>query len=152
MGNICRSPAAEIIFHQKVRESKIANHFLIDSAGTIGLHQGNPPDHRMRHLLQQRGYEIFGSSRKIQADDLALFDHILVMDDANERDLRAMDRKQQYSTKIRKLTDFCLHHRANEVPDPYYGGEQGFAHVIDLIEDACDGLLKTLTPRSKDTP
>lgn len=147
MGNICRSPAAEIIFHQKVRDAGQRGEFLIDSAGTIGLHQGNPPDHRMRLQLQQRGYDIFGSSRKIQADDLALFDHILVMDDANERDVRAMDRQRQYAHKIRKLTDYCIHAKAKEVPDPYYGCDQGFADVIDLLEDACTGLLHTLTSR-----
>lgn len=148
MGNICRSPAAEIIFHQKVRAATRAAEFLIDSAGTIGMHQGNPPDQRMRQQLQQRGYEIFGSARKIQADDLALFDYILVMDDANERDVRTMDRQNRNAHKIRKLTDFCTQHHVKEVPDPYYGGEQGFAHVIDLIEDACTGFLQTLSLHS----
>ena len=146
MGNICRSPAAEIIFHQKVRDAHLEKQFLIDSAGTIGLHQGNPPDHRMRHLLQQRGYEIFGCSRKIQPDDLELFDHILVMDTDNEREVRAMDRQNLHGKKIRRLTDFCQHHKTHEVPDPYYGGEQGFADVIDLIEDACTGLLQSISP------
>ena len=148
MGNICRSPAAEIIFHQKVSAARLKDQFLIDSAGTLGIHQGNPPDHRMRRHLEQRGYEIFGSSRKIQPDDLALFDHILVMDDDNEREVRAMDRQNLHSKKIRRLTDYCQHHNTNEVPDPYYGGEEGFTRVIDLLEDACTGLLQSLAPQS----
>jgi protein-tyrosine phosphatase len=144
MGNICRSPAAEIVFHQMVRKAGREKDFLIDSAGTLGIHQGNPPDHRMRHHLKQRGYEIFGTSRKITADDLELFDLILVMDDDNESEVRALDRSRRFSAKIRRLTDYGTRHQATEVPDPYYGGDAGFVQVIDLIEDACEGLLKSI--------
>jgi protein-tyrosine phosphatase len=144
MGNICRSPAAEIIFHQMARQAGRSGEFLIDSAGTIGHHQGNPPDHRMRRHLEQRGYKVFGSSRKIEADDLTLFDHILVMDAENDRDVRRMDRLQTHAKKIRRLTDYCQRHVTDEVPDPYYGGDEGFTKVIELIEDACTGLLEKL--------
>jgi protein-tyrosine phosphatase len=148
MGNICRSPAAEMVFDHMTRSARRAGEFLIDSAGTIGMHQGNPPDHRMRQHLTKRGYPIFGTARKIEAEDLKRFDWILVMDEENERDVRRMDREGQYKHKIRKLTDFGIRFQADRVPDPYYGGDEGFAHVIDLIEDACTGLLETLTKPS----
>lgn len=143
MGNICRSPAAEIIFHHLVHKAGRSQEFIVDSAGTIGLHQGNPPDHRMRHHLTQKGYEVFGSSRKITPDDLAIFDLILVMDDENERDVRALDADGQHTQKIRRLTDYATHHQMNHVPDPYYGGDAGFAQVVELIEASCAGLLQS---------
>lgn len=145
MGNICRSPAAEIIFRHLVHKAGRAQEFLIESAGTIGIHQGNPPDHRMSHHLQKNGYEVFGSSRKIAARDLVTFDLILVMDDDNERDVRSLDSQEHYAAKIRKLTDFATHHSINHVPDPYYGGDEGFAQVVELIEDSCNGLLQSFT-------
>lgn len=145
MGNICRSPAAEIIFHHMVRKAGRGKEFLIDSAGTIGLHEGNPPDHRMRRHLTQKGYEVFGSSRKIAADDLAIFDLVLVMDEENERDVRALDAHGQHAQKIRRLTDYATHHQMNHVPDPYYGGDAGFCQVVELIEDSCDGLLRSFS-------
>jgi len=145
MGNICRSPAAEIIFHHYVQEAGRSAEFLIDSAGTIGLHQGNPPDHRMRHHLIQRGYEVFGTSRKITPADLKQFDLILVMDEENERNVKALDPLGQHSSKIRYLTEYATQHHIGKVPDPYYGDASGFAQVIDLIEDSCSGLLRTLS-------
>lgn len=145
MGNICRSPAAEIIFRDLVQKADRHKEFLIDSAGTIGLHQGNPPDARMRRHLAQKGYQVFGSSRKIVANDLATFDLILVMDEANERDVKSLDPHGHYQSKIRRLTDFSNQHQMNEVPDPYYGGEEGFAQVVELIEDSCSGLLRSLS-------
>jgi protein-tyrosine phosphatase len=148
MGNICRSPAAEMVFDHMTRSAGRAGEFLIDSAGTIGMHQGNPPDHRMRRHLTERGYPIFGTARKIEADDLRCFDWFLVMDEENERDVRRMDRDGLHKNKIRKLTDFGIRFRADRVPDPYYGGEEGFAHVIDLLEDACAGFLSSITTRS----
>jgi protein-tyrosine phosphatase len=145
MGNICRSPAAEIVFHHKINEAKRRAEFHIDSAGTIGLHAGNPPDHRMSRHLTQRGYKVFGTSRPIVPEDLSTFDLILVMDDENERDVRAMDPMGHHAKKIRNLTDYATHHQAHKVPDPYYGGDEGFAMVIDLIEDSCSGLLQSLS-------
>lgn len=144
MGNICRSPAAEIVFHAMVKKAGLANRFQIDSAGTIGYHEGNPPDARMIRTLERRNYPVFGTSRPIQADDLAVFDHILVMDQSNLKDVLALDPAGKYRTKIRLLTNFCQNKTADHVPDPYYGGEKGFDQVVDLVEDACAGLLITL--------
>lgn len=145
MGNICRSPAAEIVFHAMVAQSGRSQQFLIDSAGTTGEHQGNPPDVRMVRTLEKRGYPIFGTSRQIQADDLEVFDHILVMDQDNLRNVLALDPAGKYRSKIRKLSDFCQKTQADLVPDPYYGGASGFELVADLVEDACAGLLVELT-------
>lgn len=146
MGNICRSPAAEIIFHQMTERAGLSEKIAIDSAGTIGMHQGNAPDPRMRRALRDKGYNVFGQARKVTPADLETFDLILVMDDDNEAKVRALDRHQQHGAKIRKLTDYLQQHEADEVPDPYYGGEEGFSHVIALLEDACASLLTTLEP------
>ena len=144
MGNICRSPAAEIIFHQLVMRAGLKKHFFIDSAGTIGNHAGNPPDYRMSQTLSGRGFDIFGTSRKISAADLATFDIILVMDQENYDDVSALDTTGAYRGKIHFLIEYCQEMRDTRVPDPYYGGQQGFDYVADLVEDACAGLLAHL--------
>lgn len=147
MGNICRSPAAEIIFHQQVKQAGLSSSFLIDSAGTTGYHEGNPPDRRMIRTLEKRGYPVFGCSRPVVDDDFSTFDHILIMDQDNERELLSRPASAPYRHKIRFLTDFATRHKDRFVPDPYYGGDQGFEHVADLIEDACQGLLSELKPK-----
>ena len=144
MGNICRSPAAEMIFHQLVTRAGCREHFLIDSAGTIGNHAGNAPDYRMTQTLQGRGVDIFGTSRKITAADLTIFDLILVMDQDNYDDVSAMDSTGAQRGKIHLLTEYCQELRDTRVPDPYYGGQQGFDYVADLVVDACTGLLAHL--------
>lgn len=144
MGNICRSPAAEIIFDQLVREAGRGDDFLIDSAGTLGFHNGKAPDHRMQASLVRRGYRIFGTSRKIQAQDLATFDHILVMDSHNEMEVCQLDENSAYRHKIRRLTSHCREHHTDHVPDPYGGSGRDFENCVDLIEDACNGLLEDL--------
>jgi protein-tyrosine phosphatase len=144
MGNICRSPAAEIIFHQQVKQAGLGSSFLIDSAGTTGYHEGNPPDRRMIRTLEKRGYSIFGCSRPVVDDDFSIFDHILIMDQDNERELLKRPACAPFRHKIRFLTNFATRHKDTYVPDPYYGGDQGFEHVADLIEDACAGLLEKL--------
>ncbi|MEP4079680.1 low molecular weight protein-tyrosine-phosphatase [Haloferula sp.] len=141
MGNICRSPAAEIVFRKLVDDEDLNGQIEIDSAGTIGYHAGNPPDARMSAALKRRGYEITGQSRQVKQPDLEDFSLILVADDDNLHDVIRLDPNQQYRDKIKLLTDFCVDHSADYVPDPYYGGDQGFEEVADLVEDACGGLL-----------
>jgi protein-tyrosine phosphatase len=141
MGNICRSPAAEIVFRQKVADAGQTDAIEIDSAGTIGYHAGKGPDPRMSATLKKRGYSIAGQARQIRAADLDAFDLVLVMDAENLANVRALDRAGRFHAKIRRFTDFCTRHDASEVPDPYYGGQQGFDHVADLVEDAGEGLL-----------
>ncbi len=144
MGNICRSPAAEIVFRKLVDDAGLNDRIEIDSAGTIGHHAGNPPDSRMAATLQARGYKIEGRARRIAAADLQRFDLILVADEENLSDVRELDATGQHAAKIRLLVEFCLHHRAPRVPDPYYGGQRGFEEVANLVEDACTGLLESI--------
>ena len=144
MGNICRSPAAEIVFRKQVAEAGLADAIDIDSAGTIGYHAGKGPDPRMADTLRRRGYPIAGRSRQVTARDLAEFDLILAADEENLADLRRLDRAGIHRDKIRLLTDSCVEKEATYVPDPYYGGQQGFEAVADLVEDACGGLLEEI--------
>jgi len=145
MGNICRSPAAEIVFRHKVDAAGLTGHIEIDSAGTIGYHAGHAPDTRMSATLKKRGYVIAGKARQILPADLQHFDLILVMDSENFANVRALDKAAHFHAKIRRFTDYCARHQTNEVPDPYYGGQEGFDHVADLVEDAAEGLLKEIT-------
>jgi len=149
MGNICRSPAAEIVFRQLVADAGLGHAIEIDSAGTIDYHHGKPPDRRMARTLAARGYAIAGSARQVRAADLERFDLILAADEDNLDDLRALDREQRHADKLRLLTSFCLEHEASRVPDPYYGGDDGFEQVADLVEDACAGLLEELQAQQR---
>lgn len=144
LGNICRSPAAEIIFRRKVSEAGRAAEFEIDSSGTIGHHQGSPPDPRMGEALRQKDYNVEGSARQIQEADLEEFDMIITMDETNLADVQRLDPTAEYHSKIRPFMSFCRHHDDLRVPDPYYGGQRGFDHVIRLLEDGCEGILATL--------
>lgn len=142
MGNICRSPAAEVIFHEMVEKAGLEGQVKIDSAGTAGYHQGAPPDRRMISSLVRRGYSVFGHARQIKPEDLANFDLILTMDEDNLHELKTMAGSNQYLNKIRLLSDFFCLHKEKEVPDPYYGGVAGFEYIVDLLEDGCQNLLK----------
>jgi len=144
MGNICRSPAAEIVFRKLVHKEGLEERIEIDSAGTIGYHTGNPPDPRMSATLETRRYEITGQSRQIKRPDLEAFDLILVADNDNLQDVNRLDAEHQHHHKIKLLTDYCIKKSATHVPDPYYGGARGFEEVADLVEDACTGLLDHL--------
>lgn len=144
MGNICRSPAAEIVFRKRVNDAGLGELIEIDSAGTIGFHAGKGPDPRMAETLRRRGYPIAGRARQVRAGDLDDFDLILAADQDNLSDLRLLDPDGSHIGKIRLLVDFCEQIEANHVPDPYYGGEAGFEEVADIVEDACGGLLEHL--------
>lgn len=144
LGNICRSPAAEIIFRKQTTEAGLADCFHIDSAGTIGHHEGSPPDPRMSEALHRRGYPVTGRSRKIRVEDLRNFDLIVTMDESNFADVRWRDPEERFHDKIRPFVSFCQRHSDPRVPDPYYGGQRGFDHVITLLEDGCEGILTEL--------
>ena len=143
LGNICRSPAAEIIFRKQVADAGRAGEFEIDSAGTIGHHEGAPPDPRMSESLRQKGFTIEGHARQIQPRDLAAFDLIVTMDESNLADVRKLDPSGDLHGKIRPFVGFCRHHDDLRVPDPYYGGQRGFDHVIRMLEDGCEGILES---------
>ncbi|KAL8204772.1 hypothetical protein R6Q57_010395 [Mikania cordata] len=152
LGNICRSPAAEGVFTDLVKKRNLSSKFLIDSAGTINYHEGGPADSRMRAASKRRGIEITSISRPIRPSDFKVFDLILAMDKQNKEDiLGAFDRwrfretlPEDASKKVKLMCSYCKKHDETEVPDPYYGGPQGFEKVLDLLEDACESLLETI--------
>jgi protein-tyrosine phosphatase len=152
LGNICRSPAAEGVFLDCLERAGLADRFMVDSAGTGGWHVGKPADPRMRAAAARRGLELTSRARQLEPADLDRFDHILTMDADNLAAVQAMARRHQAAgggqqALVAPLVRYCHHHQASEVPDPYYGGEQGFEQVLDLLEDACGGLLETLLRR-----
>lgn len=149
LGNICRSPAAEGIFLHKVEQRNLSNLFEVDSAGTSGYHQGELPDKRMRHHGQLRGYCFNSRSRKFVASDFDKFDYIVCMDESNVGNVTQLAVTLQEKDKIYRMTDFLRQKTHDHVPDPYYSGAEGFELVIDLLEDACEGLLDYLTDKSK---
>lgn len=148
MGNICRSPAGEIVFRELVGLARLSDHIETDSAGTIGYHTGNPPDSRMSETLRKRGYTITGRARQVTTADLDRFDLILVADKENLRDVRSLAPAEKNLDHVQLLTDYCRKHQANHVPDPYYGGSSGFEKVADLVEDACHGVLDSIRKNS----
>jgi protein-tyrosine phosphatase len=141
LGNICRSPAAEIIFRQQAADAGRLDEFHIDSAGTIGHHEGSPPDSRMAEALKRQGFAVSGRARRIEPGDLEKFDLIVTMDESNLKDVRSLDPSGGFHGKIRPFVSFCSHHDDIRVPDPYYGGQRGFDHVIELLKDGCNGIL-----------
>ena len=147
LGNICRSPAADGVMRDVVEKAGLSARIEIDSAGTEGWHSGKLPDQRMRQVASTRGITLDHRARQFKAVDLERFDLILAMDRDNERNIRALDRENRHAAKIRLFCDFCTDHSEREVPDPYYGGPEGFEHVLDLIEDGCEGLLREVKSR-----
>ncbi len=145
MGNICRSPAAEIVFRKMVGDAGLEEHFEIDSAGTIGYHEGNPPDARMASHLEKRGYRVEGKSRPLRKTDLRDFDVLLTMDEENLADTLRLDPDSEFHGKVTPFTGYLRENEAPRIPDPYYGGDGGFSHVIDLLEDGCAVLLDELS-------
>lgn len=147
LGNICRSPAAEIIFRQQVREAGREAEFEIDSAGTIAYHQGAAPDSRMSAALVREGFTVTGNARCIDPEDLAKHDLIVTMDETNFSEVLLLDPSGEHHAKVRPFVSFCRTHDDLRVPDPYYGGQRGFDHVISLLKDGCGGILEELMKR-----
>ena len=144
MGNICRSPTAHGVMRHKALHSNLNVSLEVDSAGTHNYHPGSPPDARSQAHARRRGYAFSDlRARQIRDQDFLHYDQILVMDHDNLSSVQAMC-PVGMAHKIQPLTQWCSRHSDPYVPDPYYGGEAGFEHVLDLIEDACDGLLRAL--------
>lgn len=116
-----------------------------DSAGTASYHVGNPPDRRMAAAAKRRGIDLVGQARQFEADDFEQFDWVLAMDKDNYANILGLDPAGKYRHKVKLMCEFCRHHSDQEVPDPYYGGPEGFDYVIDLLLDACEGFLDFLT-------
>lgn len=141
MGNICRSPTADGVFQKKVSLAGLSHVVRVDSAGTHNYHPGSPPDERSQSHAYLRGYDLSAlRARQIQNTDYAAFDLILAMDWDNLALLQS-GCPPEYQHKLRRLTEFCQTLEATVVPDPYYEGAAGFETVMDLLEDACEGLL-----------
>ncbi len=144
LGNICRSPMAEATFKKILEREGKANEFDIDSAGLIAHHQGELPDSRMRYFAGKRGYSLTHLSRPFMRADFNQFDMIIGMDEQNFDGLTAKANTLEEKLKIYRMIDFNQKFQPTHIPDPYYGGEQGFEQVIDLLEDACEGLYSSL--------
>jgi protein-tyrosine phosphatase len=142
MGNICRSPTAHGVFRHKLQLAGLATAVTVDSAATHAYHTGAAPDPRSQSHARARGYELADlRARPLAAADFEQADLLLVMDDDN-LDAAADRCPPALRHKLRRLTEFCRSHRSTSVPDPYCGGPADFERVLDLVEDACDGLLE----------
>ena len=150
LGNICRSPAAEGVFLHLLNDRGLNDRFVVDSAGTGSWHVGNPADRRMQAAAKRRGIHLPSRARQIELNDLERFDLVLTMDDDNLRAVTGLAREAGAgaTAKIRSMLSYGKRYNEMEVPDPYYGGDAGFDHVLDLLQDACEALLDELTESS----
>lgn len=141
LGNICRSPAAHGIF-----ESIAGDDFEVESAGTSAYHAGERADARMRAAAKKRGIELHSISRGLKTTDFDYYDYLITMDDSNYHNVLNLDANKEYTNKVFKMTAFLSdkYNDVTEIPDPYYGGDQGFEFVLDLLEDACVNLLSKI--------
>lgn len=144
LGNICRSPSAEAVMKKLVRDAGLEKRIAIDSAGIIGYHEGERADDRMRAHAARRGYELDSVSRPVRMADFFDFDLIIGMDSRNIEDLRRKAPDLESTGKIRSMMEYSHNKLYDYVPDPYYSGAEGFELVLDLLEDACAGLLEEM--------
>nr|WP_320119661.1 low molecular weight protein-tyrosine-phosphatase [uncultured Marinifilum sp.] len=146
LGNICRSPSAEAVMNAFIKKNMLDHNIKCDSAGTAAWHTGEKADARMRAHAAKRSYELTSIARKFDAEiDFKKFDLIIGMDQQNITDLESLAKNENELNKIKSMTDYCSRFsKHNSVPDPYYGGSDGFELVLDILEDACEGLLKEI--------
>lgn len=144
MGNICRSPSGEAVMNALIEKNNLQDKITCDSAGTIGYHSGEPADARMQKHAIKRGYNLTSLARQIKYNDFENFDYIMAMDTDNFNNILALDTQGNFKSKVSMMMDFARKYKDKNVPDPYYGGEQGFEYVLDLLEDACSGLLEQI--------
>ncbi len=144
MGNICRSPTAQGVFAKRVIEEGLSHLIEIDSAGTHAYHVGEPPDVRARETAQRRGIDLSRQrARRARAEDFERFDYVLAMDEANHRALSALC-PPGFEERLHLLMDYAPELGQREVPDPYYGGSNGFEAVFDMVDAASRGLLEAI--------
>jgi len=148
LGNICRSPAAEGVFLHLIKTRGLEDQFVVDSAGTGSWHVGNPADRRMQAAANRRGIQLPSRARQIDLNDLETFDLVLTMDQDNLHAVNGLAREAgaRATARIQPMLSYGRRYSEAEVPDPYYGGDAGFEHVLDLLEDACEALLEELSP------
>lgn len=143
-GNICRSPTAEGVFRKKLADAGLAGRVLVDSAGTHGYHVGEAPDPRSQIAAQARGYDLSAlRARRIGRDDFERFDLVLAMDQDNRAFLARLC-PPGHAHKLKLMMEYARRYALSEVPDPYDGGAERFERVLDLLEDAADGLLESI--------
>lgn len=145
LGNICRSPSAEAVMKKLVHDAGLDEQFEIDSAGLINYHEGERADPRMRAHAARRGYQLDSISRPIRLSDFDHFDLIIGMDNRNVDELRSLAPDLESEAKVHQMTEFSRNKLYDYVPDPYYGGADGFELVLTLLEDACGGLLEEIS-------
>jgi protein-tyrosine phosphatase len=150
MGNICRSPTAEAVFRAYVEEAGLSQRILVDSAGTHDYHIGDPPDARAQHAAKLRGYDMSRlRGRQAEAADFNRFDYVLAMDRANLAILQRL-RPHDSASHLGLFLEYAQRHEEREVPDPYYGGGDGFERVLDMVEDAAEGLLRHIRKQCRE--
>lgn len=144
LGNICRSPTAEGVMQARIEARQLSHLIEVDSAGTIGYHAGERADARMREHAARRGYALNSRARQFAAADLGAFDLVVAMDQQNRRDILALDDNEAHGAQVRLFCEFVPDSEVRDVPDPYYGGAEGFERVLDLIEAGCDRIIDHL--------
>ncbi len=147
LGNICRSPAAEGVMKRMVARRNLEKRVEIASAGTIGMHEGDLPDTRMRSAARRRGIQLTSRARQIEVADFERFDLIITMDRTNFETVSNLAPETGVRAEILPFCSFLTEHSEQEVPDPYYGGTTGFERVLNLLEDGCRGLLEEVEHR-----
>jgi len=144
-GNIIRSPLAEHIFLQLADEKGVIEKYMVDSAGTIAYHTGERPDRRMRQVAAERGLAYSGSAKQFKRDDFSRFDLIIAMDKANRQSLQSWTTTTEQDNKIHLMREFDPQGGSSlDVPDPYYGGPDGFISTFEIVKRSCEGLLEEL--------
>ena len=149
LGNICRSPAAEGIMKKMIEDEGLEDRVFVDSAGTSNWNERKTPDERMREHGSKRGYDLCSVARTFRSSDFNNFDYSLVMDNNNYMNVKKLAKSDEDISKIHKMTDFSIDFSDDHVPDPYYGGDDGFELVMDLLEDASKGLLQEIKNKLK---
>ncbi len=147
LGNICRSPAAEAIFIKLLEKNGLNDAFIVDSAGTGSWHIGKKADSRMRIAAEKRDINILSKARQINSKDFDEFKYILAMDDSNFKNIQDLKNRTAStgSAAIKKIQDFRSVFNEQEVPDPYFGGDEGFDYVLDILEDSVKGFLESIS-------
>ena len=144
LGNICRSPLAEAIFKHKVNERALADYIEADSCGTANYHIGDQPDPRTIANARKNGVKIDHCGRQLCVDDFTKFDYILAMDKSNFNNILRLPDAGKFAAKVKMMREFDPISKGGEVPDPYYGGEQGFQEVFDILNRTMDKFLDHL--------
>lgn len=150
LGNICRSPTAEGIFQHLVNKRGLQPYFYIDSAGTSAWHIGEPANSKSRQTAEKHGVKLNSRGRKFNFDDLEEFDLILAMDQENLQNIRQPDSQNRFSEKVKLMREYDPNPGDHEVPDPYYGGMDGFQNVFDVLRRSCENLLDELEKQVED--